>query len=449
MMYYARSDTHYLLYIYDHLRNALIDASEKNDPDGPLERALHRSKELSLSRHEHPGYDDATGEGSRGWYNYVLKHAHLSYNSEQFAVFQALWRWRDQVARAQDESINFVMGLNPLCEIARVNPPDIKALHSLIPTTAPLAKPRLNEMWEEIKQQKSKNGPSLLKFLTSQAPDDIKKSGASKIKSAMVMPAMDGEVVIGRLPSSQLFGNMAISSRWESSKEATENGDDHVPFPWQRFVEQVSEIEINDTEPTPAQDNEETPVPAAAEPEQMADEEFTLKQGKKRKAPSDNDSDTSSSGSESDDDEEMDDNDGGVLAIDTHAIAQEARQARKQEMKADRAKKATLKKQKKEAERLRQQEARQKKEEKKAKRAAEKEAKEVAKEQAPSYNAVPFDYGAATSVLHGKRDNNDAAAGGRKPKKAFNPYAKSAEEGVKGARKAPPIKGERSATFKK
>ena len=63
------------------------------------------------------------------------------------------------------------------------------------------------------------------------------------------------------------------------------------------------------------------------------------------------------------------------------------------------------------------------------------------------YEAVPFDYSTATSVMNANR--GAAAAPAQKPKKVFDPYSKSGDNDIKGARKAPPIRGERSATFKK
>ena len=43
MFYYARSDTHFLLYIYDHLRNELAELSAANHPDGkPIDRVIKR-----------------------------------------------------------------------------------------------------------------------------------------------------------------------------------------------------------------------------------------------------------------------------------------------------------------------------------------------------------------------------------------------------------------------
>ncbi|WP_374759170.1 hypothetical protein, partial [Salmonella enterica] len=53
MLYYARSDTHYLLYIYDKVRNELVMKSDRGNPGTEyIETALQKSKVQSLSRYE-------------------------------------------------------------------------------------------------------------------------------------------------------------------------------------------------------------------------------------------------------------------------------------------------------------------------------------------------------------------------------------------------------------
>lgn len=179
-MYYARSDTHYLLYIYDRIRNELVESS---DSDKHLvHRVLNRSRELSLSRHENPESNAETGEGSRGWFNFVLKNSQLGYKSDQFAIFRALWNWRDLTARKEDENPNFVLGNNNLTEIVRVNPPDAKALHSLLPLSASLARSRVNEMWTQMQEEKARGGPSLLQFFSSRDPATLQsQSGVPRV----------------------------------------------------------------------------------------------------------------------------------------------------------------------------------------------------------------------------------------------------------------------------
>lgn len=447
MLYYARSDTHYLLYIYDRVRNDLVNSSDRSNPElDYVGRALQRSRELSLSRHVHADYNEQTGEGPRGWYNYVLKHSHLAYNGEQFAVFQALWKWRDTVARTEDESPNFVLGTTNVAEIARVNPPDAKALHSLLPLTAPLAKARVNAMWEYVQEAQAKGGPSLLQFFAEQAPEGVTRSGARPVKDLTALPSLDGAVAATRLPKSQLFGDMPISTLWDGSKRADGNEQDQIPFPWQRFVESiedaVEDMAIQKPEQlapdvldiTPAQ----TPTAPAKRPQPDEEEEFTLKKGKKRKSESldEGESSTSEESSSGEEDEDMKDTDGGVVDVDDEA-------AQKKALVEANKDKTRLK-------RERRQLAEQRRDAKKKKQEEQQATK------AKRYDAVPFDYSQATSVLHASRaaekkdDGKGDKRGKNKKKPAFNPYSKSADDGaIKTARKPMPIRGERSATFKK
>lgn len=435
MLYYARSDTHHLLYIYDRVRNDLVSASDRSDPEKDLiGRALEKSRELSMSRHVHADYNEETGEGPRGWYNYVLKHSHLAYNGEQFAVFKAIWKWRDETARKEDESPNFVLGTTNVADIARVNPPDAKALHSLLPLTAPLARARLNDIWERVQAAKAEGGPTLLRFFAAMAPEGVSKLPKTTREVANV-PDLEGGVLVSRLNKSRLFGKMPISTLWDGSQPVVEDQDDQVPYPWQRFVSAVAEGTV-DANPEPievAKPPIATSAPKPAVPE--VEEEFTLKRGKKRK--SDSVDEQSSSDVEVESDEDMGDAGDGVIEIDDESTNQGP--SRKQRKKEKRAKKRQDEEEAHAAARDAKAARKLKKQEEKQKQKAEKE---------KTYNAVPFDYSQASSVMNAKREPQSKQPAG-KQKKIFNPYAKTAEEGVKGARKAPPIRGERSATFKK
>lgn len=441
MLYYARSDTHYLLYIYDKVRNELIAASDKTDADKDfIGRALEKSREQSLARYEQPGCDEETGEGSRGWYTFVFKNSHMAFDSEQFAVFRALWKWRDDTARQEDESPNYVLSNKDITEISRINPPDAKALHSLLPRTASLARPRFNEIWERVKERKAKGGHSLLHFFTSMAPDSLRNGVPITARRTTKLPDLDGEVTVSRLTRSQLFGDMPISTQWDVSTRRPETDEDLIPFPWQKFVEQGTvegDVQHN-TVTSPAvpaeQPNHVENATNRAQVEEE-DEEFTLKRGQKRKSQAVEESDSSEDESESadsDSDEEMQDND-GVLAIEDEPDRTATRNARRKQRKAE--------EKKAKEEQARRQEA------KKARKAQKKQKKDD--EKVKKFDAVPFDYSKAASVLNTKREPNAGAADVKSKKKVFDPYSKSADTDIKGARKAPPVRGERSATFKK
>ncbi|EHK43898.1 uncharacterized protein TrAtP1_008340 [Trichoderma atroviride] len=448
MMFYARSDTHYLLYIYDKIRNELVQSS---DSDKHLvKRVLERSRELSLSRHENPECNAETGEGSRGWFNFVLKNSQLGYKSEQFAIFRALWNWRDLTARKEDENPNFVLGNNNLTEIVRVNPPDAKALHSLLPLNASLARSRVNEIWTQMQEEKARGGPSLLQFFSSRDPATLQsQSGVprvTKTQSQALKP--DANVTAAKLARSQLFGDVAVSSRWDEMKESGDVKEDYFPFPWQRFVGDVANVVVEvepQQEPVVTAPPKEETIPAA---EVDKDEEFTLRRGQKRKAEAvENDESISSEADlASDGDAEMQDenaNDDAVIEIDDEDTPSRA---------AKKAKKLEKKKQRDEARAAQEQqrlELRTKRQEEKLVRKEQRKNQQQAKKEEPTkYQAVPFDYSKAASVLHAKREDTKESAQEAK-KKAFDPYAKTGDDEIKPARKMPPVRGEKSATFKK
>ncbi|KAG5980671.1 hypothetical protein E4U55_003791 [Claviceps digitariae] len=458
MLYYARSDTHYLLYIYDSVRNALVDGSDRSDPDTDLiNRSLERSRELSLSRHEHPDYNEVTGDGSRGWYNYILKHSHLAFNAEQFAIFRALWKWRDDTARQEDENPNFVLATTSITDIARVNPPDVKALHSLLPLNSPLARARLNDIWTQLQDAKARGGPSLLEFYTSlsgEVPQN--KSLANLPKERAPLPYVDGvEVSVDKMSESKLFGSMPLSSRWENSKRISANLEESIPFPWQRFVDDsVATAEAPGDQDDDQIMQETTLVidtSANNEGKQDSDEEFTLQRGRKRKLESDPDEEdeVSSSGDDELQEDEPSQN-GGIPAASSNEVIAIEEQVPKKSKKQRKLERRQRQQEKEEQELEKEEEEgleRFRKREAKLARKAKKQEKLAQKleEQKKKYQAVPFDYSTAATVMHASRNTTQA----KEPKKVFDPYSKTADDGIKGARKMPPVRGERSATFKK
>lgn len=92
MLSYARSDTHFLLYIYDKMRNRLVE-------EGKLEKVLTSSRDVSAQRYETPN--------SRSGLENIFNRYNLS--DEQKVVLERLYEWRDAIARRADESPRFVL----------------------------------------------------------------------------------------------------------------------------------------------------------------------------------------------------------------------------------------------------------------------------------------------------------------------------------------------------
>lgn len=118
MLYYARTDTHYLLYVYDQLRNALLSRSRGSQD--LVREVLARSAATALKVHEVEEYDFTGGLGVSGWRGLARKyfgmktstpgeekalmwgHGRLGIQVEM--TFKRVHEWRDKVARQEDES---------------------------------------------------------------------------------------------------------------------------------------------------------------------------------------------------------------------------------------------------------------------------------------------------------------------------------------------------------
>ncbi|TIA88824.1 hypothetical protein E3P99_02384 [Wallemia hederae] len=119
MLDYARSDTHYLLFIYDILRNTLIEKSTKKN--NMLKDVLDRSAQVALKVHHRDLYDYDTGKGFNGWYNVALKW-NKRMDPALIEVFRRLHQWRDELARKEDESVHLILSNHQLFDVAIKQP---------------------------------------------------------------------------------------------------------------------------------------------------------------------------------------------------------------------------------------------------------------------------------------------------------------------------------------
>ena len=150
MFDYARSDTHFLLYIYDNMRNELIERSSFEKEGGDLlQDVLHRSKETASQRFEQHTYDVQGGPGRLGWSWLLIKNP-MQLSEKQLNVFRKLHHWRDTLARSQDESLNHIMPNHVLFSITSAIPRDATTLLSVLHPISPFVRVRLSELQDLI-----------------------------------------------------------------------------------------------------------------------------------------------------------------------------------------------------------------------------------------------------------------------------------------------------------
>lgn len=149
---YARSDTHFLLHIYDNVRNMLVEASTPND--NLVDYVLQESKKEALQVYERPLYDAETGRGSLGWLNLLMQRT-VTFGPEQFSVFRALHEWRDRKARETDEGLQFIMPNNVIFQIAESMPTSAFNFHATIRRNTKAISNYLPELIEIVKKAKA------------------------------------------------------------------------------------------------------------------------------------------------------------------------------------------------------------------------------------------------------------------------------------------------------
>jgi len=187
---YAQSDTHFLLHVYDSLRNELIDATSAL-PEGEqslIDYVCDASKQESLQRYERPFYDEQGGMGSNGWFMMLVRTPAL-FTKEQFAVFRAVHTWRDKLARQADESPNSIMRKDVIFSIARVMPDDMASLIGCSHPMSQLIRTRVGELLGVVKKAKAAGatGPDMQEVMDAH-PATIEFRARQKEREAARLP---------------------------------------------------------------------------------------------------------------------------------------------------------------------------------------------------------------------------------------------------------------------
>ena len=425
MFDYARSDTHYLLYIYDCMRNELIQRSNlmlPNHDGDKLWQVLQKSNETALQRYEHPTYDYELGQGSFGWYKMISRTPAL-FTKEQFSVFRAVHKWRDDVAREQDDSVHYVMPNHQVFSIAREMPTNRAAVLGLAQPTTQTVRLRADEIVNVIISSKEagRNGPELMDVLNRIEPPTktgvVAKEAASANsvasylpKQAANAPTVNGSAVMPLRSASSAFWGQAFESSLhldvsQRKPFSTAASDVDLKIPLPALTAEVFADQSGEPLPATPVQSQSVLEPEPTPVEHEDDDVFVLKEmNRKRKRASEQ-------------------NDGMAAQSDEVAIPSDEaeRQQEKQERRRAR----------KEAKRAA----------KRATSGADPTEEDVNGDPAEE---LPFDYNAAPSMLNPPRESRDEMR--ERKKKEVNPYAKSLDT-PKGLPRSQKERAGRSMTY--
>ncbi|KAH9979682.1 ribonuclease H-like domain-containing protein [Russula compacta] len=239
MLKYARSDTHFLLYVYDNLRNALLDraasrsasptsrAGSPTAPDAFVREVLSRSAETALRAYSPESYDAEGGTGPIGWDALARRWNKPVLGIDgapgvQREVFRAVHVWRDRVAREEDESTGYVLSNRFLFKVVEQPPADMAALFHAFSSTPPVVKRRAKELLDVIRNAVKKGlGGAAEESSESPLAEAAVESNKMDVDvpSASTMPVPEPTALWPRskaLPTaatSSLFGAAMLPSR--------------------------------------------------------------------------------------------------------------------------------------------------------------------------------------------------------------------------------------------
>lgn len=427
---YARSDTHYLLYIYDMMRNDLITKSDlkKLDHEGDkIWDVLTRSSETALQQYEHPVYDTELGQGSMGWYK-LLARTPAMLTKEQLSVFRAVHKWRDDVAREQDDSVHYFMPNHQILTIAKAVPTTRAMLLGIAQPTSQTLRLRADELVSVIVKanEAGKDGPDMVELMSKIEPQFPRKPAAKEEPAhsvAAFVPSASSPAVNGtatatsalplRSTTSAFWGSAFGGSTADQDRAMSTANTVTLTVPLPPLTAEVFADTADAASSTPVKPSETSsavPTPAS-EPQEDENDVFVLKQlGKKRKR--------------------TEAVDGMAAQNDEVAFPDEEVAIPDEEIESLR-EKAERKKAKKEA--------------KRAEKAAESAGATEDFDGGEAEGDEPFDYASAPSILNPPRETKDEMKARRK--KEVNPYAKSLDA-PKGLPRAQKERAGRSMTYK-
>ncbi|XP_054857714.1 exosome component 10 isoform X2 [Eublepharis macularius] len=162
MVHYARDDTHYLLYIYDRMREDLWEKG--NGQPAQLQSVWQRSRDICLKKYVKPIFTDDS-------YHELYRKQKKLLNTQQLTAFRLLFAWRDKMARQEDESTGYVLPNHMLLKISEELPKEPQGIIACCNPVPPLVRQQINEMHLLIQQARE------MPLLKSEVAVGVKKKG--------------------------------------------------------------------------------------------------------------------------------------------------------------------------------------------------------------------------------------------------------------------------------
>ncbi|XP_041062323.1 exosome component 10 [Carcharodon carcharias] len=206
MLHYAQEDTHYLLYIYDKMKNQLWE--QGNEQANLVQMVCQKSRDICLKKYYKPIFTEES-------YLDLYRKQKKQLNTQQLTAFRLLYAWRDKISRLEDESTGYVLPNHMMIKIAEELPKEPQGIIACCNPIPPLVRQQINEL--HLLVQQARDMP-LLK--TESTPLQQKKGPLLKADKTE-------NVLFGPHDSSHLSGNGSVPLI-QTSKLFPELEDDNV-----------------------------------------------------------------------------------------------------------------------------------------------------------------------------------------------------------------------------
>uniref|UniRef100_V9KDS6 Exosome complex component 10 n=1 Tax=Callorhinchus milii TaxID=7868 RepID=V9KDS6_CALMI len=184
MLHYAQEDTHYLLYVYDTMKNQLWE--QGNEQARLIHLVWHKSKDVCLKKYCKPIFTEES-------YLELNRKQKKHLNTQQMTAFRLLYSWRDKMARQEDESTGYVLPNHMMLKIAEELPKEPQGILSCCNPVPPMVRQQINELHQHV--QRARDMP-ILKSEPTQAPQK---------KSPLLKPEKIQNLLFGPHDSSHLI----------------------------------------------------------------------------------------------------------------------------------------------------------------------------------------------------------------------------------------------------
>ncbi|KNC29695.1 hypothetical protein FF38_05071 [Lucilia cuprina] len=174
---YARQDTHFLIYIYERLTNDLLEAAHQQPQ---LLRSIYqRSNEICKKRYNKPTINADSHMD-------LYRKSKRIFDNRQLFAYSEIFKWRDTIARLEDESYGYVLPNHMMLQISESLPREMQGILACCNPIPPLVRQHLHTLHQII--LKAREQPLVKPILEAEASHRVAYANVKDYNSKLHCP---------------------------------------------------------------------------------------------------------------------------------------------------------------------------------------------------------------------------------------------------------------------